>query len=86
MFGPGLEKSGCLVHQPAEFTVNAKDAGNGPLKIMAQVSSWMDAYIHGWVDINGLRIDTRVDEYSLMGDRLIDWMDMDSLTDKWKDG
>ncbi|XP_019734990.1 filamin B a isoform X4 [Hippocampus comes] len=35
-FGPGLEKSGCLVQQPAEFTVNAKDAGNGPLKIMAQ--------------------------------------------------
>ncbi|XP_051932355.1 filamin-B isoform X3 [Hippocampus zosterae] len=35
-FGPGLEKSGCLVHQPAEFTINAKDAGNGPLKIMAQ--------------------------------------------------
>ncbi|XP_061544524.1 filamin-B [Phycodurus eques] len=34
--GPGLEKSGCLVAQPAEFTVNAKDAGNGPLKIMAQ--------------------------------------------------
>ncbi|XP_077428421.1 filamin B a isoform X1 [Vanacampus margaritifer] len=35
-FGPGLEKSGCLIHQPTEFTVNAKDAGNGPLKIMAQ--------------------------------------------------
>ncbi|XP_060926160.1 filamin-B isoform X1 [Limanda limanda] len=35
-FGPGLEKSGCLVNQPAEFTVNAKDAGKGPLKISAQ--------------------------------------------------
>ncbi|XP_067360675.1 filamin-B isoform X2 [Channa argus] len=35
-FGPGLEKSGCLVNQPVEFTVNAKDAGNGPLKITAQ--------------------------------------------------
>ncbi|KAK2861659.1 hypothetical protein Q5P01_001192 [Channa striata] len=35
-FGPGLEKSGCLVNQPVEFTVNAKDAGEGPLKITAQ--------------------------------------------------
>lgn len=37
-YGPGLEKSGCLVNQPAEFTVDAKNAGKGPLKIMAQVS------------------------------------------------
>ncbi|XP_027134628.1 filamin B a isoform X2 [Larimichthys crocea] len=35
-YGPGLEKTGCLVNQIAEFTVNAKDAGKGPLKIMAQ--------------------------------------------------
>uniref|UniRef100_A0A3Q1HBS1 Calponin-homology (CH) domain-containing protein n=1 Tax=Anabas testudineus TaxID=64144 RepID=A0A3Q1HBS1_ANATE len=35
-FGPGLEKSGCVVNQPAEFTVNGKDAGSGPLKITAQ--------------------------------------------------
>ncbi|KAI3369718.1 hypothetical protein L3Q82_024560 [Scortum barcoo] len=35
-YGPGLEKTGCLVNQPAEFTVNAKDAGKGPLKITAQ--------------------------------------------------
>ncbi|XP_022597850.1 filamin-B-like [Seriola dumerili] len=35
-FGPGLEKSGCLVNQPAEFTVDAKNAGKGPLKITAQ--------------------------------------------------
>ncbi|XP_076600524.1 filamin B a isoform X2 [Chaetodon auriga] len=35
-YGPGLEKTGCLVNQPAEFTVSAKDAGKGPLKIMAQ--------------------------------------------------
>ncbi|XP_018518812.1 LOW QUALITY PROTEIN: filamin-B [Lates calcarifer] len=35
-YGPGLEKSGCLVNQPAEFTVNAKEAGKGPLKITAQ--------------------------------------------------
>ncbi|KAK9529610.1 hypothetical protein VZT92_013690 [Zoarces viviparus] len=34
--GPGLEKTGCLVSQPAEFTVTAKDAGKGPLKITAQ--------------------------------------------------
>ncbi|KAF0034429.1 hypothetical protein F2P81_012187 [Scophthalmus maximus] len=37
--GPGLEASGCLVNQPAEFTVNAKDAGKGPLKITAQSSA-----------------------------------------------
>ncbi|XP_008300395.1 filamin B a isoform X2 [Stegastes partitus] len=35
-YGPGLEKSGCVVNQPTEFTVNAKDAGKGPLKIIAQ--------------------------------------------------
>ncbi|KAM9859071.1 filamin B a [Aulostomus maculatus] len=35
-YGPGLEKTGCLVNQPAEFTISSKDAGNGPLKIMAQ--------------------------------------------------
>uniref|UniRef100_A0A8C2WE17 Filamin B n=1 Tax=Cyclopterus lumpus TaxID=8103 RepID=A0A8C2WE17_CYCLU len=35
-FGPGLEKTGILVSQPAEFTVSAKDAGKGPLKITAQ--------------------------------------------------
>ncbi|XP_054866408.1 filamin-B isoform X1 [Amphiprion ocellaris] len=35
-YGPGLEKSGCLVNQPAEFTVNAKDAGKGSLKVTAQ--------------------------------------------------
>lgn len=36
-YGPGLEKSGCVINKPAEFTVNAKDAGKGPLKIIAQV-------------------------------------------------
>ncbi|CAB1315690.1 unnamed protein product, partial [Coregonus sp. 'balchen'] len=35
-YGPGLEKSGCVINKPAEFTVNAKDAGTGPLKISAQ--------------------------------------------------
>lgn len=35
--GPGIEKSGCLVDQRAEFTVSARDAGKGPLKIVAQV-------------------------------------------------
>ncbi|XP_077459894.1 filamin-B-like [Stigmatopora argus] len=35
-FGPGLEKSGCLVRQATEFTVDARDAGSGPLKITAQ--------------------------------------------------
>ncbi|KAM7421946.1 hypothetical protein PAMA_010159 [Pampus argenteus] len=46
-FGPGLEKTGCLVGQPAEFTVNAKDAGKGPLKIMAQ-------------DVEGLPVEVKV--------------------------
>ncbi|KAM8868125.1 filamin B a isoform 1-T1 [Synchiropus picturatus] len=36
-FGPGLQpENSCLVNQLAEFTVDAKDGGNGPLKIMAQ--------------------------------------------------
>ncbi|XP_039626735.1 filamin-B isoform X2 [Polypterus senegalus] len=35
-FGPGLEKLGCIVHTPAKFTVDAKNAGKAPLKIYAQ--------------------------------------------------
>ncbi|XP_062400673.1 filamin-B [Sardina pilchardus] len=35
-YGPGLEKTGCVINKPAEFTVSAKDAGKGPLKIIAQ--------------------------------------------------
>ncbi|KAA0707536.1 Filamin-B [Triplophysa tibetana] len=35
-YGPGLEKSGCIINKPAEFTVEAGDAGHGPLKILAQ--------------------------------------------------
>uniref|UniRef100_A0A8B9R529 Filamin B n=1 Tax=Astyanax mexicanus TaxID=7994 RepID=A0A8B9R529_ASTMX len=35
-YGPGLEKSGCIINKPAEFTVEAKNAGKGPLKIIAQ--------------------------------------------------
>ncbi|XP_049441714.1 filamin-B isoform X1 [Epinephelus fuscoguttatus] len=46
-YGPGLEKTGCVVSQPAEFTVNAKNAGSGPLKIMAQ-------------DAEGLPVDVKV--------------------------
>uniref|UniRef100_A0A8C2SHS6 Calponin-homology (CH) domain-containing protein n=1 Tax=Capra hircus TaxID=9925 RepID=A0A8C2SHS6_CAPHI len=36
-YGPGLEKSGCIVNNLAEFTVDPKDAGKAPLKIFAQV-------------------------------------------------
>uniref|UniRef100_A0A665V265 Filamin B n=1 Tax=Echeneis naucrates TaxID=173247 RepID=A0A665V265_ECHNA len=46
-YGPGLEKTGCLVNQSAEFTVNAKNAGKGPLKIMAQ-------------DVEGLPVEVKV--------------------------
>ncbi|TRY66792.1 hypothetical protein DNTS_009583 [Danionella cerebrum] len=35
-YGPGLEKSGCIINKPAEFMVEARDAGAGPLKILAQ--------------------------------------------------
>lgn len=37
-YRPGLEKSGCIVNNLAEFTVDPKDAGKAPLKIFAQVS------------------------------------------------
>lgn len=36
-YGPGLEKSGCIVDNLAEFTVDPKNAGKAPLKILAQV-------------------------------------------------
>ncbi|MGH0144446.1 UNVERIFIED_CONTAM: hypothetical protein FKN15_002794, partial [Acipenser sinensis] len=37
-YGPSLEKSGCVVNQPGEFTVDAKEAGKAALKIYAQDS------------------------------------------------
>ncbi|XP_074861976.1 filamin-B isoform X3 [Carettochelys insculpta] len=35
-YGPGLERTGCIVNNPAEFTVETKEAGKAPLKIYAQ--------------------------------------------------
>ncbi|KAM3914878.1 filamin-B isoform 2-T2 [Leptodactylus fuscus] len=35
-YGPGLEKSGCIVNNPAEFYVDPRDAGMAPLKLLAQ--------------------------------------------------
>ncbi|XP_036387133.1 filamin-B [Megalops cyprinoides] len=37
-YGPGLEKTGCIVNKPAEFTVDAKEGGKAPLKIFAQTA------------------------------------------------
>lgn len=49
-YGPGLEKSGCTINNPAEFIVDPKDAGSAPLKILAQVSIWAWGHLHlsGW--------------------------------------
>lgn len=38
-FGPGLEPTGCIVDRPAEFTIDARAAGKGPLKLYAQVGA-----------------------------------------------
>ncbi|XP_014344981.1 filamin-B [Latimeria chalumnae] len=35
-YGPGLEKTGCIVSKPALFTVDTKDAGNALPKVYAQ--------------------------------------------------
>ncbi|XP_054034987.1 filamin-C [Dryobates pubescens] len=35
-FGPGLEPNGCIVDRPAEFTIDTRGAGKGPLKLYAQ--------------------------------------------------
>uniref|UniRef100_A0A674D1T3 Filamin C n=1 Tax=Salmo trutta TaxID=8032 RepID=A0A674D1T3_SALTR len=35
-FGPGLAPTGVIVNKPAEFTIDAREAGNGHLKIYAQ--------------------------------------------------
>ncbi|XP_023620774.1 filamin-B isoform X2 [Myotis lucifugus] len=45
-YGPGLEKSGCIVNNLAEFTVNPKDAGKAPLKIFAQDGEGQPIDIH----------------------------------------
>lgn len=36
-YGPGLQSSGLAVGKPTEFTVDAKQGGKAPLKIIAQV-------------------------------------------------
>ncbi|CAI5644010.1 unnamed protein product [Oreochromis niloticus] len=35
-YGPGLQSSGLAVGKPTEFTVDAKQGGKAPLKIIAQ--------------------------------------------------
>ncbi|XP_013981374.2 filamin-C isoform X2 [Salmo salar] len=35
-FGPGLAPTGVIVNKPTEFTIDAREAGNGHLKIYAQ--------------------------------------------------
>ncbi|KAM9467521.1 filamin-C isoform 12-T12 [Clarias gariepinus] len=37
-YGPGLEPTGCIVNKPADFTIDARGAGRGQLKIYAQDS------------------------------------------------
>ncbi|XP_068163366.1 filamin-C-like isoform X6 [Antennarius striatus] len=34
--GPGLEPLGCIVNKPADFSIDARGAGRGPLKLYAQ--------------------------------------------------
>jgi len=36
-FGPGLEPTGVIVNKSTQFTVDAREAGKGSLKIYAQV-------------------------------------------------
>ncbi|KAM9327227.1 filamin-B [Gastrophryne carolinensis] len=35
-YGPGLEKTGCIVNNPAEFFIDPTEAGTAPLKVYAQ--------------------------------------------------
>ncbi|XP_064175353.1 filamin-C-like isoform X3 [Anguilla rostrata] len=46
-FGPGLAPTGCIVNKPAEFTIDARAAGKGQLKIYAQ-------------DAEGIAIDIKI--------------------------
>lgn len=36
-YGPGLKPTGVIVNKPTEFTIDARMAGKGHLKIYAQV-------------------------------------------------
>lgn len=40
-YGPGLQSSGLAVGKPTEFTVDTKQGGTAPLKIVAQVVSFV---------------------------------------------
>nr|XP_054595919.1 filamin-C isoform X3 [Nothobranchius furzeri] len=35
-YGPGLEPLGCIIHKPADFTIDTNEAGRGELKVYAQ--------------------------------------------------
>ncbi|XP_075900104.1 filamin-C-like isoform X3 [Nelusetta ayraudi] len=48
-YGAGLEPLGCIVNKPAHFTIDARRAGRGPLKLYAQ-------------DAEGLPIDVQVSD------------------------
>ena len=37
-FGPGLRPTGVVVNKPTEFTIDARMAGKGHLRIYAQVA------------------------------------------------
>lgn len=43
-YGPGLQSSGLAVGKPTEFTVDAKQGGKAPLKIIAQVFSSVSVF------------------------------------------
>lgn len=45
-YGPGLKPTGVIVNKPAEFTVDARMAGKGQLKIYAQV--WPEILVLHW--------------------------------------
>lgn len=47
-FGPGLQPTGVTVNKPTEFTIDARMAGKGHLKIYAQV--WSAAICEAFID------------------------------------
>uniref|UniRef100_A0A8D3BM01 Calponin-homology (CH) domain-containing protein n=1 Tax=Scophthalmus maximus TaxID=52904 RepID=A0A8D3BM01_SCOMX len=64
-YGPGLQSSGLAVGKPTEFTVDAKQGGKAPLKIVAQVPiilllSYLTSWFSTKQDGEGAPLDVQV--------------------------
>uniref|UniRef100_A0A3Q3B3P4 Filamin B n=1 Tax=Kryptolebias marmoratus TaxID=37003 RepID=A0A3Q3B3P4_KRYMA len=72
-YGPGLEKNGCLINEPTEFTVKTEGAGKGPLKITAQDGEGLPVEVKVRSKADGLHLCSYTPASSLKHTVAISW-------------